>query len=111
MNRSRRPALIRTIAAFCLFWASFDLGAHGFLASDQPPVAPPSSAARIAPAATGGEAIPVGTHCFCHTFSTGAVLPVLNVVLVAVGGLQAALPEHPQHGAPRSLDRPPQPVV
>ncbi len=108
VSRSRRPAFIRTIATLCLLWACFDLGAHGFLASDQPPVTPLSSTARVGAASAPADTVPACTHCFCHTFSTGAVLPALDVALVAVGGLEAALPQHLRHGDPRSLDRPPQ---
>jgi hypothetical protein len=106
MARPRHYALIRTLTLFFLLWIGFDLGAHGLLASDFPPIA--SRASSRLRVDDGGAAAPdAPDHCFCHGISMGAVLPTLIAGLTPAATLVLIPSPQVPRRDPHPLDRPP----
>ncbi len=107
MFRSRHSALIRVPAFLFLLWIGLDFGAHGFLASDAAPLASGSAAFSAqeeqGPAGTCGS----NAHCFCHSISVGAVVPVCVAELTLVGQTVSPLPTLAPQTDRHPLDLPP----
>jgi hypothetical protein len=111
MARTRRSALIRASALLCLLWVGSDLGAHGFFESDYTPIGPSGSSSRLGLDDSGAAAPLASAHCFCHSTSIGAVMPVPPAGLTLVGTVAADVSLQVPPGAPHALDRPPQPAA
>ncbi len=96
-----------------LLWVGFDLGAHGLLASDFPPLSGSGPSTRLASCTDQGGTDAATTptapdHCFCHSISVGAVVPAAAGPLAAVGAIFAPFAQKVPLSDRIPLDHPPQ---
>ncbi len=111
MSRPRHAAPLRLLALLVLLWVGFDIGAHGLVASDFPPIAGNSSQPCVGQDESGDAACAPTDHCFCHSLSTGAMMLMPAAGLVQVGTPVLDPPRQVPLSHPQPLDRPPQAVA
>jgi hypothetical protein len=111
MSRPRHSVPLRTLALLLLLWVGLDIGAHGLVASDFPPIAGNPSRLCVSQDESGATACAPTDHCFCHSLSIAAMIPVPTAGLIQIGTpVLDPLPQVP-HSHPHPLDRPPQLVA
>ncbi len=103
----RGSATVRQLALLLLLWVGFDVGLHGFAASDYATVASSTSITTIEARASGASAGGGFDHCFCHSLSVGAVTPLRAVFLAPIGEARTPTCPPPPHADRHPLDRPP----
>jgi hypothetical protein len=103
----RHSAPIRALTLLVLVWVGFDLGAHGFFASDFEPIAPGGSAIRVSVDDSRATTPPAPDHCFCHSISVGAVSPAPSSGLTPAGMFVLVLSPRVPRSHPHPFDRPP----
>lgn len=108
MSRARHSVLLRTLALFVLLWVGGDIGAHGLVASDCPPIAGSASQPCVSQDQGGATECATTDHCFCHSLSTAATMPVPTADLIQVGASVLDPPRQVPLSHPQPLDRPPQ---
>ena len=111
MSRARHSVLLRTLALFVLLWVGGDIGAHGLVASDFPPLAGNASPLCVSQDQGGATECAPTDHCFCHSLSTAAMMPMPTGGLTLVGAPVLDSPLQAPHSHPHPLDRPPQLVA
>jgi hypothetical protein len=111
MFRLRHSPPLRTLTLLVLLWIGFDIGAHGFVASDFPTIAANALRLRVSQDETGATACAPTDHCFCHSLSIAAMMAMPTAGLIQVGTPVIDPPLQVPHSYPRRLDRPPQVVA
>ncbi len=101
---------LRLLTLLLLLWVGFDLGAHGLLASDFPPLGGTESCTRLTPAGNAEDGATLGgpDHCFCHSISVGAVPPEPAVALAPLGAIAVVRPCRVPQRDRTAIDHPPQ---
>jgi hypothetical protein len=107
LSAMRHSAPLRGAAFLLLLWVGMDLGAHGLFESDFRPFSPAGLSVNGGTAGDAGDSRDAD-HCFCHSYSLGAVAvpvasqPERTEILVSVVSCDAP----PSAGSP--LYHPPQ---
>ncbi len=104
----RHSSLVRALTLLLLIWAGLDLGAHSLFLSDLDPIEQGCASTHMTLADDGSAPSPTPDHCFCHSFSTGAVVSTSSATFTEVGGLAPRLLPRIPASDVSPLDRPPQ---
>jgi hypothetical protein len=107
MPLSRHSVPVRGVTLLLLLWVGLDLGAHGLFESDFRPI--PSAGMSVGGrAAEDGAAGQTPDHCFCHSLSLGATVPLFAIGPERTGTLVSVVSCQAPASAARPLYHPPQ---